>query len=158
MNNAYPNQYPQGAQGRPMQQAPTPIMQADQNYKRAGDAVKASLLALGQQYFDANKDNGNSEFFDQIETVKECMEKEKLWHQYRLGLEGKTQCESCGAIITSDSVFCNKCGGSIKPRDFSAIGITRVPQVAVPVAKNCPACGSPLVDGAAFCEKCGRKL
>ena len=69
---------------------------------------------------------------------------------------GKTLCEHCGAIITSDSAFCNKCGGKIEPRDFSAIGAG--PDEHEAMQSLCPTCGSPLVEGAVFCEKCGNRV
>ena len=134
------------------------ISQADQRCKAAEDAVKEALQSLGKMYFEANQNNTESEFYSQISTVKECMEKEKLWHLYRLSLQDKTQCDSCGAIITADSAFCNKCGSGIKPRDFSVIGISQIQSNNNISANVCPSCGSPLVAGAMFCEKCGNKL
>lgn len=134
------------------------ISWADQNCKVAEDAVKESVQSLGRMYFEANQDNTEAEFYSQISSVKECIEKEKLWYLYRLSLEDKTQCDSCGAIITADSVFCNKCGAGIKPRDFSVIGISQIQSNNNMSSNACPSCGSPLVAGAMFCEKCGYKL
>ncbi len=137
------------------------IASVEQSLKSAGEAVKSAVFALGQKYFEVNQDNPDAKFGEQIAAVKECIEKEKLWHQYRLFLDGKTKCENCGAIITSDSVFCNKCGGSIAPRDFSSIGVaSQQPIVSEESSESnvCPSCGSPLVSGALFCEKCGHKL
>ena len=136
----------------------SPIAQADQSYYKAKEEVMGAYLALGKEYFEANKNNESSDFAEQIVNIKEKQDKEMLWYQYRLSLEEKTLCEHCGAIITSDSAFCNKCGGKIEPRDFSALGVASKQEPA-PVQQNiCPSCGSPLVEGAAFCEKCGMKL
>ena len=149
----------------PTQVVSTPTTRADQNCRAAGEAVKTALLELGQNYFEANQDNDSSEFSDLIYKVKECIDKETLWKQYRLSLDGKLLCEHCGAVITSDSAFCNKCGGSIKPLDFSSILSKEVPVQSEtltyqesPKANVCPNCGSPLVEGAMYCEKCGKKL
>lgn len=134
------------------------MSQTDNNYQSARETVKEEICSLGKQYFEANKDNTDSEFYNQISIIKECIEKEKLWYQYRLSLEGKLQCDSCKAIITADSAFCNKCGASIKPQDFTLIGIPANQQGYIPSLGVCPSCGSSLVPGAAFCEKCGHKL
>ena len=151
-----PNQPNMNPNARPVQN--NQIMQVEQSYKNAGKAVNEAIYALGKAYFEKNKEDESADFSGQIALVKENMEKEKLWHQYRLSFDGKMLCDSCGAVITSDSVFCNKCGGSIKPKDFSLIGVMQSPQNFAEPSKSCPSCGSPLVDGAAFCEKCGRKL
>lgn len=142
----------------PNQKQPSSISWADQNCKAAEDAVKESVQSLGRLYFEANQDNTEAEFYSQISSVKECIEKEKLWRLYRLSLEDKTQCDSCGAVITADSAFCNKCGTSIKPRDFSTIGISQMQSNNNTSSSACPSCGSPLVAGAMFCEKCGCKV
>lgn len=134
------------------------IVQADQSCRTAEQAVRKAVQALGEAYFQANKDRADAEFHDQIAAVKDCMEKARLWFLYRLSLEGKVQCDSCGAIITVDSTFCNKCGSSIPPRDYSVIGMAQ-PQVRDDDAPApCPFCASPLVAGAVFCEQCGRRV
>ena len=149
----------QPVQGNATNQGPSPaVFQADQSYMAAKNAVKEAVQSLGRVYFEANQNNVESEFYSQISEVKKCMEKEKLWHLYRLSLEDKTQCDSCGAIITADSAFCNKCGSSIKPRDFSAIGVSQMRANDNVSSNVCPSCGSPLVVGAMFCEKCGHKI
>jgi ribosomal protein L40E len=134
------------------------IQQVDQKCLEASNAVKFAISELGRNYYEKNKENTNSEYSSQISDIRSLIEKETLWNQYRLSLEGKTLCEHCGAIITSDSAFCNKCGGSIKPRDFSALGINQAQPSSNTIQNVCPACGSPLTEGAAFCEKCGQKL
>ena len=142
----------------PLSVMPSAIFQADQSCKAAEDAVKEAVQSLGRMYFEANQDNAESEFYSQISNVKECIEKEKIWHLYRLSLEDKTQCDSCGAVITADSAFCNKCGAGIKPRDFSVIGISQMQPNNNTSSGVCPSCGSPFVAGAMFCEKCGCKV
>lgn len=132
------------------------IQQAEKNCNMAESAVNAAMLALGKKYYEENKENSASEYAEQITEVTECIKKESLWKQYRLTLEGKMKCEKCGAIITSDSAFCNKCGTSIKPLDFSSLGINS-PDTSNTI-NSCPSCGAPLVSDAMFCEKCGHRL
>lgn len=132
------------------------IQKAEQSCASAEKVVNEALLALGKKYFEDNRDNLSSEYSEQISEVAEAIKKEKLWRQYRLSLEGKMKCDKCGAIITSDSVFCNKCGTSIEPLDFSSINLDTP---VAPVSSGfCQTCGATLIPGAIFCEKCGSKV
>lgn len=134
------------------------IIRADAACREANQAVMDAIQGLGQAYFEANKDNSKAEFFEQVTQIQKCMDNEKLCHQYRLSLEGRIQCEKCGAIITSDSAFCNKCGSSITPWDFSSLtgGVHQMGSTSN--IALCPKCGKPLVADAAFCEVCGSKI
>lgn len=49
-----------------------------------------------------------------------------------------TVCPSCGAGLSADSKFCNKCGAK--------------------VISVCPGCGAPLTPGSKFCSQCGTQL
>lgn len=134
------------------------IIRADTVCYEANQAVKNAIQELGKAYFEANKNNSESEYFARVKQIQKCMDNEKLCHQYRLSLEGKTQCEKCGAVITSDSAFCNKCGSTMTQWDFSSLtgGVFQMGS-----ASNiglCPTCGKPLAAGAAFCEVCGTKV
>lgn len=132
------------------------IQQADHNCSEAESAANTAMLALGKKYYEENKENSASEYAEQISEVTACLKKESLWKQYRLTLEGKMKCEKCGAIITSDSAFCNKCGTSIEPLDFSSLGL-KTPDTTT-TSNSCPSCGAPLISDAMFCEKCGHKI
>ncbi len=135
------------------------ILQAEQSLRNAANDTKNAVFELGMQYYEANKDNADAAFSSQIERIKECTGKEALWELYRLELDGKTKCDSCGAIITSDSAFCNKCGKPITQRDYSGIGINKPNENGTAAASGtCPSCGAPLADDAMFCEKCGTKV
>lgn len=132
---------------------------ADQSFSDTEMAVNEAFLALGKQYYEDNKDNTDADYYEQIVAINELKGKEELFQLYKLSLEGKTKCENCNSIITSDSAFCNRCGSAIKPRDFSSLGITQTPTSSVSVASRiCPQCGSRTIEGAMFCEKCGQRL
>ena len=131
---------------------------AELKFKEAKEITDAALLELGQKVYEDNIENKDSKYADLIAKVDECIKTKTLWHLYGLSLDGKTLCENCGAIITSDSVFCNKCGGSIAPRDFSSLKVEESQPVETSAVRNCPSCGSPLGEGALFCEKCGASI
>ena len=132
---------------------------ADAKSRETEESLNNAFLMLGKTVFEAEKENVDSKYFREIKEIKQCQENESLWTLYKLSLEGKTKCDSCGAIITSDSAFCNKCGAVIPPRDFSSIGIgTQSDSEVSGNANVCPNCGKELQEGAVFCEKCGTKI
>lgn len=144
-------------QGTTVAQDPQ-IAHADANLQEAGLNVKNAMQELGRRYFDANKDNPEAEYYEQITCIKKCMDNEILWHQYRLSLEGKVLCENCGAVNPFNSLFCNQCGSSIRAVDFSVLGVEMSVMENPVNTAVCQICGSQLVAGAMFCEKCGNKL
>lgn len=134
------------------------IEHAESNLYDAGLNVKNALQELGRAYFDANKDNMEAEYYEQITHIKKCMDLEVLWHQYRLSLDGKVLCENCGADNPLNSLFCNQCGNSIPAVDFSVLGVEPSVKEYPADMAVCRACGKPLVSGAVFCEACGTKI
>lgn len=132
---------------------------AEQGFAKAQESTKEALLSLAKTVYENEKDNKDSAYAEDIKILGDCLEKEKLWQLYSLSLDEKTMCESCGAVITADSVFCNKCGASVPERDFTAIGIgLTAPAEDRSNANVCPKCGASLAAGAEFCEKCGTKI
>lgn len=132
------------------------IFQAEEGFKNAEKATQDAMLALGKKVYETEKEDAGSKYLSEIQSIKNFVEKENLWQLYRLSLEDKTRCDSCGAIITSDSLFCNKCAASVPSRDFSAIGISLTG--TTDIQKKCPNCGHPVPEGMIFCEKCGTKV
>ncbi len=136
-----------------------PVSHAEEGFRNAEMATQNALLALGKKVYETEKDDAGSKYLADIQSINSFAEKENLWQLYRLSLEGKTRCDSCGAIITSDSLFCNKCAASVPARDFSAIGISLAgPAAASDHNKKCPNCGHPVPEDMMFCEKCGTKV
>lgn len=121
-------------------------------------AVNTAIQELGKAYYEGNKDNEDSEYYEQIVSIKKYIDKAKLWNLYRLSLDGKTKCEKCGAILTDDSVFCNKCGSPIEASDFSSLMRAGYNTTGASNAAVCPVCGRPIAAGAIFCESCGTKI
>lgn len=138
------------------------IREAENGWMSEKRAIEDAVFELGKAYYEANKDNKESEFGTQIETINEKMNREYLWHQYRLSLEGQRMCDSCKSFITSDSAFCNRCGAPVKPIDFSVIlGTSQGDNAQADVSVQtgvCPKCGRKLVEDAVFCEGCGTKV
>ncbi len=138
--------------------ATQPAEKAEQELLAAKKALEEAFLVLGKKYYESKRENAEDEFAAEMNSIKECAEKERLWNQYKLSLEGKMLCDNCNAVITSDSLFCNKCGTPVKQPDFSKIGIEKNEKAAEEPSSVCPSCGGTLTPGAKFCIKCGYKL
>lgn len=137
----------------------TAISLMEEGLKKAERETQNAMYVLGKKVFETEMDDPGSRYLADIQAVKSCYEKEKLWQLYRLSLEDKTKCDSCGAIIPLDSLFCNKCAASVPQRDFSVIGISSIGSVAQPnPSKKCPNCGNSVPEDMIFCEKCGIKV
>lgn len=136
------------------------IREAENGWMKAKKSMDDAIYELGKVYFEENKDNTESEFTTQIETISAKTKEEYIWHQYRLSLDGQRMCDSCNSLITSDSAFCNRCGTAVMPIDFSSIlGTTNSMQETNNTNQGCcPKCGKTLVEGALFCEACGTKI
>ncbi|MCR5509030.1 MAG: zinc ribbon domain-containing protein [Lachnospiraceae bacterium] len=129
----------------------------NENCRLADEEVEAAISALGLKYYNENRNNPEAKYPEDIDAIKKLKAKSYMWNQYRLSLDGKRMCEKCKATITSDSLFCNKCGTSLKELDFSSFEAEL--QSAAPAVENvCPQCGTPVEDGALFCETCGMRL
>ena len=65
------------------------------------------------------------------------------------------ECPSCGEPLTSDHVFCPRCGLSVKEMESGGTppAVTSTESDAV-----CPTCGAGLPTGARFCGECGTPL
>ena len=137
------------------------MREAENGWMNAKKSIDDAVYELGKAYYEANKNNPTAEFAEQIKNVNNRIKGEYIWHQYRLSLDGRRLCVKCNSFITSDSAFCNRCGATVTPIDFSSIlGTTNhmQPTNNFNQGTGCPKCGKKLVEGAKFCEVCGTKI
>lgn len=137
------------------------IREAENGWTKAKESIDHAIYELGKAYYEANRDNTASELAGQIETINRRIKEEYIWHQYRLGLDGQRMCDGCHSFITADSAFCNRCGATVEPIDFSLIeGATNNMQTVHQFNQGvlCPKCGKLLERGTMFCEACGTKI
>lgn len=79
---------------------------------------------------------------EKLEARKEILEKRKL------ALQNLRKCEKCGAVLSLDSMFCNKCGEKLEEI---------APEVMTD-APLCPSCKKPIEEGSTFCTHCGASI
>lgn len=104
---------------------------------------------IGKNYYEANKDNPNAEYADQILSIKDAYSRiEGLREQLRT-VTGVRICPQCGGEVANGSLFCNTCGAKM-PEDAVA--------PAALDGNPCPQCGNVVPFGAAFCNICGSKM
>lgn len=140
------------------------IQRAETGWMNAKKTIDDAIYELGKMYYEANKDNKESDYAGQIAKINEKIKDEYIWHQYRLSLDGQRMCDSCKSFITADSAFCNRCGAAVAPIDFSSVsGMTDAADNinadgVEEKAGCCPKCGKKLIEGASFCEGCGTRI
>lgn len=111
---------------------------------------KEKMYQFGCGYFERNKkadvtimDEFTKEF---ILTVNEVTEQIELLNKKKLYIEGMRICKNCGAILSADSVFCNKCGNKLEKLSEEIRGY------------YCGNCGYELEEQAVFCPNCGKRV
>ena len=70
--------------------------------------------ALGEKYYNENKDSDDEDIVKIREMLDEITDMEKKNAEIR----GGRRCPKCGAVIPIDSGFCNKCGAKLNESIF----------------------------------------
>ncbi len=112
--------------------------------------INSIFQLIGRNYYEANKDNPNADFADQMMSVKDAYVRIDALKEQLRTVSGVRMCPNCGAEVALGSMFCNSCGTQMPAEAPTA-------QVA-PGGNVCPQCGNAVAYGAAFCNLCGTKL
>ena len=109
-----------------------------------------AIMKLGSMIYEENKskDMSGTPYADLYTEITEADKDLVMLEKRRLASMGLRKCESCGAELPIDSVFCNKCGTKQGELETEVIMASH----------TCPNCGERLEDGDAFCTSCGYKL
>ncbi len=104
---------------------------------------------LGERYVEFNYDK-DGDFFaaDVVKDIREMDERIALLNQQQYAFYGIRLCEECGAELSIDSSFCNKCGANQ----------SELRKEVIYASGKCPKCGSPIKAGDGFCMACGKKF
>lgn len=123
-------------------------------YEEQYRAVKAETVRItrkiGELFIAQNmeKDMSDTPYAELLAVYAENQKKYITIERQKLAAQGLRKCDSCGAELPIDSVFCNKCGA--KQSELENEIIT--------AGKKCPNCGADIENGDSFCLKCGHKL
>lgn len=101
---------------------------------------------LGQQYYQKYQADEAAEFKEVLESISNCYaEIESLKEQISL-IRGRTMCESCGAELEEEVIYCPKCGTK---RNVAQEEVSHEDMVC------CMQCGKWMPMQQKFCTSCG---
>lgn len=132
--------------------------------------VNASYFAIGKKYFELNSTAPGQDYAESVENIVKSSERLEKFKLLLASLDDKMACSGCGADVTRNQKFCDKCGAKVEfpetpviegYNDFvSAEPVVEAQPAAAPqpVASFCPSCGAQLEAGQNFCDKCGAKV
>lgn len=139
--------------------------------------VNNAYISIGKKYMELHADSPSEEFAESVETIKTKSERAEKFRELLASLDDKQTCSGCGAEISRDQKFCDKCGAKVElkevpiiegfndapvqeetPAEGEIIDAETTPAETAPAGNFCEKCGSPLTEGQNFCEKCGAKI
>lgn len=103
---------------------------------------------LGRKYVEVKGDSPEDIFKEYIEALKISEEKVEEYKKKVVELKRISKCPSCGAEVSSDSLFCAVCGAKMKVPAEQGEGNL----------KYCEACGAVIPNGSKFCTSCGKAV
>jgi len=77
------------------------------------NVVAKNYKEIGKAYYEAHKDDVDSEFAERIEAIKNAERGIQDLEKKIRELKGIASCSKCGAEIPADASFCPKCGEKI---------------------------------------------
>lgn len=140
--------------------------------------INNAYIAIGKKYVELNSAEPAEEYAESVDLIKKNTERVEKFKQLLVSMNEKQLCSGCGAVVSKEQAFCDKCGAKIEPMEVPIIeGYNdkpaeeetteaeteseeteeKPPLVGEQVAL-CPECGAELYDGQSFCKSCGAKL
>ncbi|MBQ8180718.1 MAG: zinc ribbon domain-containing protein [Ruminococcus sp.] len=129
--------------------------------------VNAAYFAIGKKYFELNSNTPGEDYAESVDTIIKSTDRLEKFKLLLASLDDKMLCSGCGAEVTRNQKFCDKCGAKVEFPETPIIegyndapaAVVSQPEVAPqPVASFCASCGAQLEPGQKFCDKCGAKV
>lgn len=121
------------------------IKKIDNAMEEIEASIHEKLYELGHMFYEINKDKDiDVQYKGKIDSIKQFEAQKKELFKEKLAIQGLMQCESCGSVISNESVFCNNCGNKVKD-DGPVIN-----------KKRCKFCGTLIEENMKFCVSCGK--
>lgn len=120
--------------------------------------------AIGKKYFEINAGSPSGEYAGTINEIKAKLERLDKFKLLLASYEDKQPCANCGAEVSKEQKFCDKCGAKVVFIEPPIIeGFNDAPQAPPPapnaaVSGVCANCGASLAPNQKFCDKCGTKI
>lgn len=116
--------------------------------------MNSAYISIGKVYFEKAVENSDPDCINAVETItKNAVRLEQL-HKQLDNLEDKISCQNCGASLSKEQKFCDKCGAKVEIK-IEPITVPSEPSEL----KVCPQCNMPIEeDGQKFCASCGADL
>ena len=92
------------------------IMDCEMRISQYEADINEGYLNLGKAYYEAHAEatEQTGEFAELVKGISDCFSKIEIEKQIKLIVRGKRICFNCGALLTADSLFCNKCGHKLE--------------------------------------------
>lgn len=117
----------------------------------ANALLKSTFAAIGEAYYEKNKDDESNEFADQFRIVAEAKASIEEYRSEVRRLKGVICCEGCGSEIPKDASFCPKCGAKV----VRPTAEQEAEQENSAEKKYCRVCHAEMDQDAQFCVNCG---
>lgn len=88
-------------------------------------SINADYIELGKALYDKICNEADSEYVETVTDIKEKNQKLAELKAALMSLDDKVFCTNCGAPISKDQAFCDKCGQ--KTQDIAASNETEEP-------------------------------
>lgn len=125
------------------------LMQLNSDMDNLNAEYNRLVSKLGERYLDYNYNKDDDSFAgDIVDEIKSMDNRLILLDKQQYGFYGIRLCEKCGAELSIDSSFCNKCGAD-QPE---------LQKEVIYANGKCPKCGNHISAGDTFCLTCGRKF
>lgn len=122
--------------------------------------LNSAYISIGKVYFEKLRENPEHECENAVNIIiKNNKRVEQLRTQLN-NLEDKIPCSNCGASLTKEQKFCDKCGAKVVMPSYTetAEPIIKPAPTENPSGKVCAECGTPADEDQLFCQQCGKKF
>lgn len=119
--------------------------------------INDSIKEIGRVYYELYRDDLHEKLVPICNMIDESNRIINLCEKQILLLQGVVICPSCKVRISSDSIFCNKCGAKIDSIEDDNANMMSERNDNIKIVQ-CHECGSDMPSDTSFCTHCGVKM
>lgn len=87
----------------------TGIAKLNMDIRSKEEYVLKQYLEIGKQYYEQHKEETDPGFLE-VGLIKDALKEIEALKDEIAEKKGLKKCQSCGAVLSMDDVYCNKCG------------------------------------------------